>query len=220
MVGEDTLLELKARTVEPGCLCTHPIYERWVGLSACDGSVSCKLVINIIPHSIGQRIKWVNERSTWHNELALAITLFIFCVPVNWCWRRQFSLITNICRCFSVSLLCLCSVLCIVVGIGRYRNWRTSYTPCLKLLFSGRYKLLDSINADETCYDRESTGCDGKTLPNVGASRKAFLLGPEGQIGISEGGRQRVWLFQAGLTDVQRLWHKKAECFWGTENWM
>lgn len=69
-----------------------------------------------------------------------------------------------------------------MVGIGRYRNLRTSYTPCLKLLLSGRYKLIDSINADETCYDRESTGCDGKTSLNAGASGKAFLLGPEGQI--------------------------------------
>lgn len=73
-----------------------------------------------------------------------------------------------------------------MVGIGSYRNLRTSYISCLKLLFSGRYKLIDSINADETCYERKSTGCDGKTSPNAGASGKAFLLGPEGQLGRNQ----------------------------------
>lgn len=36
------------------------------------------------------------------------------------------------------------------------------------------------------CCDRESTVCNGKTSLNTGASRKAFLMGPERQIGISQ----------------------------------
>lgn len=36
------------------------------------------------------------------------------------------------------------------------------------------------------CCDRESTVCNGKTSLNTGASRKAFLMEPERQIGISQ----------------------------------